>query len=168
MEGERVQRRSKPSRFQTVPLPKSSGLGRAAALIGYGASSYVAGAVFGALLFGGLTDLWGGKRLFTLTLGIYLIATVFTGMSFNIWPFALFRFVSGLGIGGEYAAINPAVQQLIPAWRRDVFVIAGVLGITPLRPRRFLPESPRWLLVHGRIAEAGRIVCAIEAAARPR
>ena len=184
-------------------LQQSSGLGLSAALIGYAASSYIAGAVLGALLFGWLTDLWGRKRLFTVTLGIYLIATVLTGLSFDFWSFALFRFITGLGIGGEYAAINSAVQEFIPARRRGVtdlvingsywlgaalgavgavlalnpllvppwlgwraaFVIGGVLAILILQLRRFLPESPRWLLTHGRISEAERIVCAIEAAA---
>jgi MFS family permease len=181
-------------------LEKSSGLGLSAAFIGYAASSYIAGAVLGALLFGWLTDLWGRKRLFTVTLGIYLIATVLTGLSFNIWSFVLFRFVTGLGIGGEYAAINSAVQEFIPARRRGLtdlvingsywlgaalgavgavlalnpvllppalgwraaFVIGGVLALVILRIRRFLPESPRWLLTHGRVAEAERIVGAIE------
>ncbi|MDE2462677.1 MAG: MFS transporter [Alphaproteobacteria bacterium] len=185
-------------------LEKSSGLGLNAALIGYAASFYIAGAVLGALLFGWLTDLWGRKRLFTVTLGVYLIATVLTGLSFNFWSFVLFRFLTGMGIGGEYAAINSAVQEFIPARRRGVtdlvingsywigaalgalgavaalnpawlpptlgwrvaFVTGGVLAIFILLVRKVLPESPRWLMTHGRVAEAEHIVGRIEAAAR--
>jgi MFS family permease len=76
---------------------------------------YVAGGVVGALGFGYLTDRWGRKRLFMLTLGVYLLATVATAFSWNSWSFFLFRFIAGAGIGGEYSAINSAIDELIPA-----------------------------------------------------
>ncbi|HEY2165919.1 MAG TPA: MFS transporter, partial [Jatrophihabitantaceae bacterium] len=72
---------------------------------GFGAASYVAGACVGALLFGWLTDRFGRKKLFMVTLGVYLTATALTAASVDSWMFFLFRFLTGLGIGGEYAAI---------------------------------------------------------------
>ena len=83
--------------------------------IGLSASLYVAGAVAGALLFGWLTDRSGRRRLFNVTLGVYLVATALTAFSTDFWTFALFRMLTGAGIGGEYAAINSAIQELIPA-----------------------------------------------------
>jgi MFS family permease len=168
--------------------------------IGLAASSYLLGAVFGALGFGYLTDRLGRKRLFSVTVGVYAVATVLTGFSWDFWSFALFRFLTGAGIGGEYAAINSAIQELIPARRRGftdlaingsfwlgaafgslgaivvlqpgfmppdlgwrfAFVIGGVLGAAALILRRWLPESPRWLMTHGRNEEAARIVTEIE------
>ena len=168
--------------------------------IGLAASSYLLGAVSGALLFGWLTDRFGRKRLFSVTVGVYVIATVLTGLSWDFWSFALFRFLTGAGIGGEYAAINSAIQELIPARRRGftdlavngsfwlgaafgslgaivvldpavmpaeygwrfAFIIGGVLGIVVLLLRRYLPESPRWLMTHGRPQEAAAIVAQIE------
>jgi MFS family permease len=76
---------------------------------------YVAGAVTGALVFGHLTDRWGRKKLFMITLGLYLTATVLSGLSWSAWSFFLFRFLAGAGIGGEYSAINSAIDELIPA-----------------------------------------------------
>ncbi|HZQ81340.1 MAG TPA: MFS transporter [Gaiellaceae bacterium] len=76
---------------------------------------YVGGAVTGALFFGYLTDRFGRKKLFMLTLGLYLLATVATAFSWNAWSFFLFRFIAGAGIGGEYSAINSAIDELIPA-----------------------------------------------------
>jgi len=160
--------------------------------------------VLGALFFGYLTDRLGRKRLFTVTVGVYLVATVLTGLSWNFASFALFRFVTGAGIGGEYAAINSAVQEFVPARRRgqtdlivngsfwigaalgalgsivvldprlfqpDVgwrlaFIIGGLLALIIIFLRRFLPESPRWLMTHGRPEEAERIVMEIEARVR--
>ena len=83
--------------------------------IGYAASAYLAGAVLGAILFGWMTDRLGRKKLFFITLTVYLLATAATAASWNIWSFALFRFLTGAGIGGEYAAINSTIQELIPA-----------------------------------------------------
>ena len=85
---------------------------------GVGAASYVLGACVGALFFGWLTDKYGRKKLFMLTLGVYLFGTAMTALSFDAWWFFLFRFVTGAGIGGEYAAINSAIDELIPARHR--------------------------------------------------
>ncbi len=171
-----------------------------AADIGFAASCYVAGAVIGAVFFGWLTDRLGRKKLFFITLGVYLVATALTALSMNAWMFMLFRFLTGAGIGGEYTAINSAIQELIPAryrgrtdlvvngsfwigaalgalgavvvldpgrfgvdvgWR-IAFGIGAVLGLFILALRSFIPESPRWLMIHGRIDEADRIVGQIE------
>lgn len=83
--------------------------------IGAIASAYLLGAVLGSLLFGYLTDRWGRKKLFFLTLAVYLGGTLLTAFSWNFWSFALFRFITGSGIGGEYAAISSAIDELIPA-----------------------------------------------------
>src|ERR1044072_5554254 len=83
--------------------------------VGLVSSAYLAGAVVGALFFGWLTDRLGRKRLFFIPLALYLIATAATALSWNLWSFALFRFLTGAGIGGEYTAINSAIQELIPA-----------------------------------------------------
>src|SRR5690242_9975218 len=164
--------------------------------VGAAASAYLLGAISGAMFFGWLTDRWGRKRLFNITLGLYLLATMATALSWNFWSFALFRFLTGAGIGGEGTAINSAIQELIPAryrgWTdltingsfwvgaalgaagtivlldpkllppdwgwRAAFGIGAVLGLGILFLRRFVPESPRWLMVHGRLPEAERIV----------
>src|SRR6188508_3755864 len=83
--------------------------------IGIASSAYLAGAVLGALFFGWLTDRLGRKKLFFITLAVYLVATAATALSWDFWSFALFRFLTGAGIGGEYTAINSAIQELIPA-----------------------------------------------------
>src|SRR5438046_3117440 len=83
--------------------------------VGFASSAYLAGAVLGALFFGWLTDRLGRKRLFFITLALYLFATAATALSWDLWSFALFRFLTGAGIGGEYTAINSAIQELIPA-----------------------------------------------------
>ena len=83
--------------------------------VGLAASAYLAGAVLGALFFGWLTDRLGRKKLFFITLAVYLCATAATAFSWNFWSFALFRFLTGAGIGGEYAAINSTIQELVPA-----------------------------------------------------
>ena len=83
--------------------------------VGLASSAYLAGAVLGAMFFGWLTDRLGRKRLFFITLSVYLVATAATAFSWNLWSFAMFRFVTGAGIGGEYTAINSAIQELIPA-----------------------------------------------------
>jgi MFS family permease len=182
-------------------LQQSPRLHLSAQQVGLTGSAYLAGAVLGALYFGHLTDKLGRKRLFSVTLGVYLAATALTALSWDFASFAAFRFFTGAGIGGEYAAINSAIQELIPArlrgrtdlavngsfwlgaalgaagsvWLLDpallppdlgwrvAFGTGAVLGLFILYLRRFLPESPRWLMTHGRIAEAASIVAEIEA-----
>jgi MFS family permease len=169
--------------------------------MGFTASAYLAGAVAGALFFGYLMDRLGRKNLFMVTLVVYLVATVLTAFSWNLASFALFRFFTGAGIGGEYSAVNSAIDELIPArvrghvdlaingswwvgtavgsasslvlldpqlinvslgWRL-MFGIGAVLGVAVLLIRRYVPESPRWLMTHGRIEEANQVVRSIEA-----
>lgn len=83
--------------------------------VGLANSAYLAGAVLGALGFGWLTDRIGRKKLFFITLAVYLTATAATALSWNVWSYALFRFLTGAGIGGEYTAINSTIQELVPA-----------------------------------------------------
>src|SRR5688572_26740884 len=85
------------------------------AQIGLSASLYLVGAVAGALLFGWLTDKFGRKRMFNVTLGLYLVATAASAFAYDFTSFVVFRMLTGAGIGGEYAAINSAIQELIPA-----------------------------------------------------
>jgi MFS family permease len=92
-----------------------SGISITTAQVGDAAGTYIAGACVGALLFGHLTDRLGRKRLFLVTLGVYLAATILTATSQDAWMFFAFRFLTGMGIGGEYAAINSAIDELIPA-----------------------------------------------------
>jgi MFS family permease len=102
----------------SATIAESPVLRLTAGQIGLAASAYLAGAVTGALFFGWLTDRLGRKKLFTITLLLYLIATIASGLSWNFWSFALFRFLTGAGIGGEYSAVNATIQELIPArWR---------------------------------------------------
>src|SRR4051794_34667264 len=177
-----------------------SGLELDASQIGTAAAFYVGGACVGALFFGQLTDRFGRKKLFLLTLGVYLVATSATAFSFSAWYFFAARFLTGAGIGGEYAAINSAIDELIPArvrgrvdlmingsywlgaaggavasialldtslfatdlgWRL-AFGIGAALGVGILLVRRNVPESPRWLFIHGRDEEAEEIVGEIE------
>src|SRR3954466_10930184 len=172
--------------------------------IGLASSAYLMGAVIGAIFFGWLTDRLGRKKLFFITLALYLVATAATAFSWNLWTFALFRFFTGAGIGGEYAAINSTIQELVPArvrgwtdlmingsfwigaamgalgsivlldpavinpeygWRLAFFV-GAVLALVILLMRLWLPESPRWLITHGRGAEAEAIIAGIENALR--
>ncbi len=180
---------------------KGAGVGISAGDVsGLAASLYVAGACVGAIIFGQLTDRFGRKRLFMLTLGMYLAATILTAFAFSsLWLF-VFRFLTGMGIGGEYSAINSAIDELIPAkyrghadisingsywggaiagsllavvalntsifpenlgWRL-CFGLGAVLGLGVLLIRRNVPESPRWLFIHGREQEAEEIVSDIE------
>src|SRR5262245_50146004 len=181
-------------------LQRDDTLGLTASQIGWAASAYVGGAVLGALVFGRLADRLGRKRMFLATLVVYLIATLLTGLSFDVASFAFCRFLTGFGIGGEYAAINSAIDELIPArlrgtvdlaingtfwvgaalgaglsvlllrlefippelqWR-FAFALGGLLSVAILIVRRHVPESPRWLLTHGRHAEAESVVRRIE------
>ncbi len=181
---------------------KGSGLVLDASQIGTAAAFYVAGACVGALFFGQLTDRFGRKKLFLLTLGVYIVATIATAFSFSPLYFFIARFFTGAGIGGEYAAINSAIDELIPArvrgrvdlmingsywigaaggaiasialldtalfaadigWRL-AFGIGAALGVGILLVRRNVPESPRWLFIHGRDEEAEKIVGDIERA----
>jgi MFS family permease len=181
-------------------LQSSDGLSLSSAQIGQAGAVYVAGACSGALLFGQLTDRFGRKKLFMITLGVYLLATVATAFSMSpLWYFAA-RFVTGAGIGGEYAAINSAIDELIPAkyrgrvdiaingsfwvgaaagalltvplldptvidqswgWRL-AFGLGAILALGVLLVRRNVPESPRWLFIHGREDEGEEIVRDIE------
>jgi MFS family permease len=179
---------------------KGSGIHISAAQIGTAAAIYIVGACVGALFFGQMTDRFGRKKLFMLTLGVYIVATVATAFAFAPWYFYLARFFTGAGIGGEYAAINSAIDELIPArvrgrvdlsingsywvgsalgaagallllnpavlpkdlgWR-VAFAIGAILGLLVLLVRRSVPESPRWLFIHGQEEEAERIVGDIE------
>ena len=179
-----------------------SGIAITTAQIGTAAAVYVGGACTGALFFGQLTDRFGRKKLFLLTLGVYILATLATAASWTAWFFFLCRFFTGAGIGGEYAAINSAIDELIPArvrgrvdliingsywvgaalgsavaillldkallsssvgWRL-AFLLGSVIGLGVLVVRRNVPESPRWLFIHGREEEAEAIVRDIERA----
>src|SRR5690349_1586162 len=91
-----------------------TGIGLTSSQIGLAGSLYVAGACLGALFFGQLTDRFGRKKLFLLTLAIYTVATVLTAFSMNPTWYLAARFLTGAGIGGEYAAINSAIDELIP------------------------------------------------------
>jgi MFS family permease len=99
----------------SAELKRTTALGLSNAQIGFAGSSYLAGAVLGAFFFGWLTDRLGRKKLFTITLAVYLLATAATGLSWDATSYALFRFLTGAGIGGEYTAINSTIQELIPA-----------------------------------------------------
>ncbi len=170
------------------------------AQVGATATAYLIGAVIGALGFGYATDRLGRKKLFTITLTVYLIATLLSACSWNFSSYLVFRMLTGMGIGGEYAAINSAIDELIPArvrgrtdliinstyWAgaalgagatvillsgrmlpatlgwRFAFGIGAFLGLIILVVRHFIPESPRWLMTHGRHDEAERTVGEIE------
>jgi MFS family permease len=168
--------------------------------IGLASSAYLAGAVLGAMFFGWLTDRLGRKKLFFVTVVVYLTATAATACSWNLASFAFFRFLTGAGIGGEYTAINSTIQELVPArvrgwtdlvingsfwvgaaigaaaslvlldpsiinpdlgWRL-AFLIGAMLGFVIFFMRLWIPESPRWLMIQGRVAEAEAIVAGIE------
>lgn len=175
-------------------------LGLTDAQVGASATWYLLGAVGGALFFGYGTDLWGRKKLFYITLLVYLAGTALTAFSWNFTTYALFRMITGAGIGGEYAAINSAIDELIPArfrgrvdlginstywigaalgsgavyWLLDprlvplklgwrlAFGIGATLGLIILVFRHWVPESPRWLMLHGHDKDANRVVGEIE------
>ncbi len=168
--------------------------------VGFSNSAYLAGAVLGALGFGWLTDRIGRKKLFFITLALYLTATAATALSWNLASYALFRFLTGAGIGGEYTAINSTIQELVPAryrgwtdlvingsfwigaamgaisaiilldphligpdlgWRL-AYLTGACLGLVVFVMRMWIPESPRWLMIHGRPEQAEAIVSDIE------
>ncbi|MBV9440816.1 MAG: MFS transporter, partial [Candidatus Eremiobacteraeota bacterium] len=141
-------------------LASREGLGFSDVQAGYGATAYLIGAVCGSLGFGVLTDRFARRRLFLVTLGWYLVSTVLTAFAWNFWSFALFRVFAGMGIGGEYSAVNSAIDELIPAARRGVTDIAingswwigtliGALASIPLLSGRFFPPSLGWRLAFG-------------------
>ena len=171
--------------------------------VGFSNSAYLAGAVVGALGFGWLTDRIGRKKLFFITLALYLAATAATALSWGLASYATFRFLTGAGIGGEYTAINSTIQELVPAryrgwtdlvingsfwigaamgavsaiilldpavvgpdlgWRLAYLTGAG-LGLVVFVMRVWIPESPRWLIVHGQPERAAAIVSDIERSA---
>ncbi len=164
---------------------------------------YLLGEVAGALFFGRLSDKWGRRNLFMITLGVYLVGGALTALTLGhsqgwVYWLDVTRFIAGMGIGGEYAAINSAIDELIPAryrgrvdiavngtyWAgallasvlfvvlvkhlpgsyswRIAFLLGPALGFLVLFVRRNLPESPRWLLMHGRVEEAEEAVADIE------
>ena len=168
--------------------------------VGLAGSAYLLGAVSGSLFFGWLTDRLGRKKLFFITVGVYLVATALTGAAWSASAFFLFRFLTGAGIGGEYAAINSTIQELIPAryrghldlmingsfwvgaalgalvavallnpawfdaelgWRL-AFLTGALIGAVVFLMRLWIPESPRWLAIHGREAEGERVMAGIE------
>jgi len=188
----------------TLEAPSTLDLSHAQ--VGLAGTIYLGGAIAGALVFGYLTDRLGRKRLFTITLGIYLIGSLSTAAAWSFGSFSAFRFITGMAIGGEYAAINSAIDELIPArlrgridlivngsywigaaagaavtdallnrawipqwlgWR-IAFGLGGILGGAIVVARRYVPESPRWLLTHGRSSEAERIMASIERRAAGR
>ncbi|MDQ3866703.1 MAG: MFS transporter [Actinomycetota bacterium] len=179
---------------------KGSGLELSASQIGWAATLYIVGVCVGALVFGYLADRYGRKKLFITTLLVYLVSTVLTAFSPNFGFFAAMRLLTGAGIGGEYAAINSAIDELIPArvrgtvdliingsfwvgvalgsalsfvvlnpdiFARDVgwrvaFAIGAVFAVAIMIVRRNVPESPRWLAIHGREEKAEQVVGEIE------
>jgi MFS family permease len=151
-------------------LKASPALAFSDADIGIAGSVYLLGAVIGALFFGWLTDRLGRKKLFFITIVVYLTATALTGLSWSPWSFFLFRFLTGAGIGGEYSAINSTIQELVPARYRGFtdlvingsFWVGAALGLVVFFMRLWIPESPRWLVIHGRAAEAEAAVAEIE------
>ena len=175
-------------------------LGLTETQIGLSGTAYLAGAVIGALIFGWATDRYGRKKLFFVTLALYVGATAATAFSWSAGSYFLFRALTGAGIGGEYAAINSAIDELIPArirgrvdllinstfwlgaaagsgvtaflldpryfstgygWRY-AFAVGAILGLGILFLRHAVPESPRWLITHGRKEEADKIVDDVE------
>jgi MFS family permease len=168
--------------------------------VGLAGTVYLLGEVAGALLFGRLTDSLGRKKMFTMTLVVYLVGAALAGLAPNMWVFLLFRFISGMGIGGEYSAVNSAIDELIPGKHRGrvdlaingtywagaalgavassilldtdrfgqdigwriAFFIGPVIGLGIIYLRRHIPESPRWMVIHGHPDEAEQIVAGIE------
>ena len=175
-------------------------LSMSAGQVGLAGTVYLLGEVAGALIFGRLTDTMGRKKMFTLTLMVYLVGAALAGLAPNMWIFLVCRFISGMGIGGEYSAVNSAIDELIPGKHRGrvdlaingtywfgaalgavassilldtdrfaqnigwriAFFIGPVLGLAIIYLRRHIPESPRWMVTHGRADEAEEIVASLE------
>jgi MFS family permease len=181
-------------------LQKKETLGISSKQVGLIGTIYISGAVIGALLFGLIADRFGRKKLFLVTPTIYLVSTLASSFSWNYYSFVAFNFFAGVGIGGEYSAINSAINEFIPArvrgwvdlvingsywlgamigaaasvlfldphifkpnigWRLP-FMIGSSIGLVIVTCRLFLPESPRWLMTHGRVEDAEMIVRRIE------
>ena len=133
-------------------LKESRALHFSDAEVGAAGSAYLAGAVVGALFFGWLTDRLGRKKLFFITIVVYLVATAMTGLAWDGFAFYLFRFLTGCGIGGEYSAINSTIQELIPARYRgqlDLMIngsfwigaaAGAVVAVVLLNPALINPE----------------------------
>src|SRR5258706_4213477 len=171
--------------------------------VGFSNSAYLAGAVLGALGLGWLTDRIGRRNFFFIPWALYLTATAATALSWSVASYALFRFLTGAGIGGEYTAINSTIQELVPAryrgwtdlvingsfwigaalgatsaivlldpavigpdlgWRL-AYLTGACLGLVVFVMRMWIPESPRWLMIHGRPDQAHAIVDDIERSA---
>jgi MFS family permease len=184
-------------------LQREDTLALGATEIGLAGSGYVAGAVLGALFFGRLADRVGRKRIFLVTMTVYLAGTLLSAAALDFWTFLACRVLTGFGIGGEYGAINSAIDEFVPArvrgrvslaingsfwlgaalgaglslvlldpavlgpalgWRA-AFALGATMGLAIVLVRRYVPESPRWLLAHGRADEATAVVAAIEAEA---
>lgn len=179
-------------------------LSMSSADVGLAGTVYLLGEVVGALVFGRLTDTLGRKKMFTLTLAVYLVGAALAGLAPTMELFLVCRFISGMGIGGEYSAVNSAVDELIPGKHRGrvdlaingtywlgaalgavassilldtdrfaenlgwriAFFIGPILGLAIIYLRRHIPESPRWMLTHGRAEEAEQIVSGIEQSVR--
>lgn len=187
----------------TGVLTQPNTLNFTSAEVGLIATIYLIGEVVGALYFGRLSDKLGRRSLFMLTLGVYLIGSGLTAFTFGhsaFWIFFFYatRFIAGTGIGGEYAAINSAIDEMMPAhyrgrvdigvngtyWAGSIlgtfasllflnlipvqlgwhlaFLLGPVLAVVILFVRRHLPESPRWLITHGRAQEADEVIARIE------
>src|SRR5207253_7309709 len=186
-------------------LTRPDTLGLTPVEVGASATYYLTGAVIVALLFGYGADRFGRKKLFFITVAVYLFGTALSAFSWSLASYAVFRALTGAGIGGEYAAINSAIDELIPArvrgrvdlmingsywigaalgsaativlldprrlpvwlgWRL-AFGIGATLGLVVIFFRRWIPESPRWLMIHGRNAEAEEIVDEVERTIAP-
>jgi MFS family permease len=150
-------------------LKQSTALSLSNAEVGLAGSGYLCGAVLGAFFFGWLTDRLGRKKLFTVTLAVYLLATAATGLSWNVWSFVLFRFLTGAGIGGEYTAINSTIQELVPARMRgwtDLLIngsfwigaAMGAGGSLVLLDPRFIDPALGWRLAFLMGATIGLII----------
>src|SRR5690349_2083027 len=164
-------------------LRKEETLGLSTEVVAISGGLYLFGEVVGALYFGRQADRLGRRKLFVVTLALYLIANALTALSFSTWFFLLTRFAAGMGIGGEYAAIHSAIDELTPAKYRgrvdiaiagtywagaaiaagaQILVLGTAIGLMIWPLRKYIPESPRWQLMHGQVAEAEATVARIE------